>query len=47
MTYQRVNIDVNKNLWKQVGIEAIKNDVTRREIVEVALKEYLNRRSKQ
>ena len=37
---QRVNIDVEKWLWKQVGIAAIKEGMTKRELVENALLAY-------
>jgi len=40
---QRVNIDLPKELWKKIGIQAINEDVQKREIVIKALEEYLNR----
>ena len=38
---QRVNMDINRNLWKQVGIKASKESITKKELVEKALKNYL------
>ena len=40
---QRINIDINTKLWKQVGIQAIKEDITKRELVEKALRKYLEK----
>ena len=41
MERQRINMDLDKRLWEQVGIMAIKQDINKRELVEKALKEYI------
>ena len=46
MGVQRITLDIDRSLWKQVGIEAAKNDTTRRGVVEVALKEMLDKEEK-
>lgn len=40
---QRINIDLPKELWKMVGIQAAMEDIQKREIVIKALEQYLNR----
>lgn len=40
MELQRVNMDIQKWIWEQVGITAIKEGMTKRELVEKALIEY-------
>jgi len=40
---QRVNMDLPKELWKSVGVQAAKEDIQKREIVIKALEQYLNR----
>lgn len=44
---QRVNMDLPKELWKKVGVQAINEDIDKREIVIKALEEYLNKVSKE
>ena len=41
MEKQRVNMDLDKDLWKLVGIKAIKSGIQKKEIVEKALENYL------
>lgn len=41
MDKQRVNMDINKELWKKVGIRAIELNLQKKEIVELALKKFL------
>ncbi len=41
---QRVNMDIDKKLWKKVGIRAIKEETEKRLLVEKALEEYLRKR---
>ena len=41
MTVQRVNMDLNKELWKQVGIRAIEEGINKKDLVEKALENYL------
>lgn len=41
MTTQRVNMDINKNLWKKVGIRAIEEGINKKDLVEKALRLYL------
>ncbi len=38
---QRINMDLDEGLWKQVGIRAIELGIKKRELVERALKEFL------
>lgn len=38
---QRVNMDLDKELWKQVGIKAIQLGIQKKELVEKALKKFL------
>lgn len=38
---QRVNIDINKQLWKKVGIECAKMGVTKKFFVQYALEKLL------
>lgn len=40
---QRVTIDMNKELWHQVGIESAKLGITKREFTETALREKVNK----
>lgn len=40
MELQRVNMDIQKWIWEQVGITAIKEGMTKRELVEKALIKY-------
>lgn len=36
-------MDLRKELWKQVGIKAIEEGITKKELVERALTDYLNK----
>lgn len=47
MTNQRVNMDLDKQLWKEVGIKAATEEITKKELVELALNEYLNKNKKE
>lgn len=38
---QRVNMDLDKEIWKRVGIKAIELGITKKELVEKALKNYI------
>ena len=40
---QRVNVDIPKELWRKVGIQAAIEDIDKREIVIKALEQYLNK----
>lgn len=40
---KRVNMDLPKELWYQVGVESAKLDITKREFAITALKEKLER----
>ena len=40
---QRVNMDIPKELWKKVGIQAATEDLDKRELVIKALEQYLNK----
>lgn len=46
MEKQRVNMDINKELWKKVGIRAIELNLQKREIVELALEKFLREGNK-
>lgn len=46
MEKQRVNMDINKELWKKVGIRAIELNLQKKEIVELALKKFLQEGNK-
>lgn len=41
MKTQRVNMDLDKGLWKQVGIRAIEEGINKKDLVEKALVNYL------
>ena len=41
MKEQRINMDINRELWKRVGIQAIKEGLTKKDLVEKALEKYL------
>lgn len=43
MDKQRVNMDIDKILWKKVGIKAVELDTQKKDIVEKALKEFLEK----
>lgn len=43
MDRQTVHLQLDKELWKNVGLQSIKEDTTRREIVTKALKQYLDK----
>lgn len=38
---QRINLDLDRELWKKVSIKAVELDIQKRELVELALKEFL------
>ena len=38
---QRVNMDLDKELWKQVGMKAIELDMQKKDLVELALKKFI------
>ena len=42
MTMQRVNMDIDRELWKEIGMKAIELDMHKKEIVEVASRNFLN-----
>jgi metal-responsive CopG/Arc/MetJ family transcriptional regulator len=46
MTTQRVNMDLDKDLWKQVGIRAIEEGINKKDLVEKALTNYLKEEEK-
>ena len=46
MEKQRVNMDINKELWKKVGIRAIELNLQKKEIVELALEKFLQEGNK-
>lgn len=46
MKEQRINMDVDKELWKEVSIKAIKEGITKKELVTKALTEYLAKKNK-
>jgi len=41
MIKQRVNMDIDRELWKRVGMKAVELDMQKRELVEKLLKEFL------
>jgi len=41
MGKQRVNMDLDKDLWKRIGIKGIQLGIQKKEIVETSLKNYL------
>lgn len=43
---QRVNIDLDKALWHRVGVRAAEKGITKRELTETALKNYLEEEEK-
>lgn len=43
---QRINVDVNKSLWREVGIRCAEQGITKRAFMEKALEEKLERDSK-
>lgn len=43
MADRRINMDIDKNLWKEVGIKAIKEGITKKDLVTKALEEYLKK----
>ena len=42
MTKQRINLDIDRELWKRVSLRAVEDNMQKREIVEKALNLYLN-----
>jgi len=46
MEKQRVNIDIDKELWKLVSIKAIEEGIQKRQLVETALDEYVKKNKK-
>lgn len=38
---QRVNMDLDKALWRKVSVRAAEEGITKKELVEKALKKYL------
>lgn len=46
MSVKRVNIDLNKGLWKEVGVMAAKLGINKRELVEEALHQYIRKQNK-
>lgn len=43
---QRVNMDLNKELWKRVGIRCIELDIQKKQFVEKALEKLLKETEK-
>lgn len=43
MDKQRVNMDIDKNLWKKVGIKSIELGLQKKELVEKALEEFVEK----
>lgn len=43
MGRQAIHIQLDKELWKRVGIESAKQDMTRRDLVAKALNEYMSK----
>lgn len=43
MTKKRINLDLDAELWKQLSIEAIDSGKQKREIVEKAIQDYLEK----
>lgn len=41
MENQRVNMDINKDLWRKVGIKSAELELQKKEIVEKALENFL------
>lgn len=39
---QRVNMDIDKQLWKRVSVKAAEDEMEKKELVEEALRKYLN-----
>lgn len=46
MSRQAIHIQLDRELWKQVGIESAKKDITRRDLVTEALKQYIESQEK-
>lgn len=46
MEKQRVNMDIDKSLWKEVGKLSIELEMQKKEIVELALKEFIEKHKK-
>lgn len=44
MKEQRINMDIDKELWKAVGIRAIEKGITKKELVTIAIQEYLDKK---
>ncbi len=40
---KRITMDIDKKLWYQVGVESAKLDIKKREFVEMALREKIER----
>ena len=47
MEKQRVNMDINKELWKKVSIAAIKEGIQKRQLVEIAIEKYIEEKEKE
>lgn len=43
MSKKRINIDIDEELWKLVSIKAIEEGIQKRQLVEIALIEYVNK----
>lgn len=46
MEKQRVNMDIDKNLWREVSVMAVKMAIEKRLFVEAALREKIEKESK-
>ena len=44
---KRINMDINENLWKRVGVKAAESGITKRDLVERALESHLERDQKE
>lgn len=40
-------MDIDEDLWKEVGVAAIKLEIQKRELVEMALREFLDKNKKE
>ena len=41
MENKRVNMDIDKELWKKAGIKAAELEITKKELVEMGLKKII------
>lgn len=44
---KRINLDISESLWRKVGVKAAECGITKRDLVEKALEDYIGKNQKE